>query len=68
MPGAVTVEEHYRPEALATRLSVCRATVDRAIARGMATAGRSGIWPVRRVGRVVLVPASAAEAWIRRGR
>ena len=68
MSGAVAVEEHYRPEALAGRLGVSRDTVDRAIARGYATAGRSGIWPVRRLGRAVLVPASAADAWIRRGR
>jgi hypothetical protein len=67
LPSAV-IEEHYRPEVLATRLGLCRATVDRAIARGMATAGRSGIWPVRRIGRAVLVPASAADAWLRRGR
>lgn len=69
MPGAVTtVEKHYRPEIVATRLGLSRRTIDRAISRGLTTAGRSGIWPVRRIGRAVLVPASAVDAWLRRGR
>jgi glycyl-tRNA synthetase beta subunit len=69
MPAAVTttVEEHYRPEALADRLSVSRATIFRALARGLSTAGRQGLWPVRRVGRATLIPASAVDAWLRRG-
>jgi hypothetical protein len=66
MPGAV--EEHYRPEVLAVRIGLARKTIDRAIARGMASCGRQGLWPVLRVGRAVLVPASSVDAWLRRGR
>jgi len=65
---AVSVEEHYRPAVLAARLGVCRNTIHNAIAEGMRTAGRRGLWPVRKVGRATLIPASAADAWLRRGR
>lgn len=69
MPGTVReIEEHYRPAVLAQRLGIGERTIHRAIARGFVTAGRSGLWPVRRVGRAVLVPASSADAWLRRGR
>jgi len=58
------VEQHYQPEALAKRLSVHRCTVLRACWRGRKTHGREGIWPWRKLGRALLIPASAATRWI----
>ncbi len=62
------VEEHYRPDVLAARLGISRRTIDKAIHKGLVTSGRQGLWPVRRIGRAVLIPASSANAWLRRGR
>ena len=63
-----TVEEHLSISAAAERLSLSPSTIRRAIRRGSLTRGASGIFPVRRMSRqVVLLPASALNRWLSRG-
>ena len=67
--GFQSLEEHLRPAQVAQRLNVGARQVQRWIAEGEATRGKRGIHPVRRVGRrCVLVPASAVDNFLRRGK
>lgn len=60
----VEVERHYSPEQAAEVCAVCVMTVRRAIAEGARTRGAAGLFPVRRLGRRYLVPASALARWV----
>lgn len=58
----VEMEQHLSPQQIAKRLSVSLRQVRRWIADGVATRGKAGLWPVRKLGRrVVRVPVSAVE-------
>lgn len=57
-----TLEEHFTPAQVAERLKVTPRTVARWMAEGLATRGKAGLYPVRKLGRrVVRIPASAVE-------
>lgn len=60
------VDEHLKCADLARRLNVCTMTIRRAVALGEKTHGAEGIYPVRRTGRVILIPATSANGWLNR--
>lgn len=52
-------------EEAAERSSLSAKSVRRAVEEALHTGGVRGLWPLERVGRRVLIPASALDAWLR---
>lgn len=55
------LEEHLSVKAVADRLSLSERTIHRLIRQGRQSAGKAGIWPVRRVGGSTRIPVSAVN-------
>lgn len=55
------LEEHLTVKDVAERLSLSVRTVHRLISQGRQSAGRAGIWPVRRIGGSTRIPVSAVN-------
>jgi excisionase family DNA binding protein len=64
---AASLEEHLTVAEVCGRLRVSRATVARALAQGRASGGRAGIYPARRIGRALRIPATAVNRWLMAG-
>jgi hypothetical protein len=58
-------EKRYSVEEAAEVSSLSSKTVRRAVEEALETGGGRGLWPLERVGRRVLIPASALEGWLR---
>lgn len=58
------IEQHITIQELAARLGVHRDTVRRAIDEGTRSRGARGLYPVRRFGRRVAIPETAAASWV----
>lgn len=63
-PGQPFVEEHLRIPDLARRLQVSVRYLWDQVKLGAQSKGAKGIYPTRRAGKSVLVPASAVNRWL----
>jgi hypothetical protein len=64
VPGQPFVEEHLRIPELAARLRVSVRYLWQQVKLGAESKGAKGIYPTRRAGKSVLVPASAVNRWL----